>query len=380
MRILHTECSPNFGGKELHIIEEMEWFRQHGHDVRLAAAEGSEIQIAAAGRGLNVVPIKFRGSFSPVVVKHLFAACWNQRVELIVTHDSRDTSNAWPVAKILGLPLIRCQHICKPLKDGFVHKMVWRHAADEIVAISESIRQRLLQQRLATSDKIRVIGGYVDTRVFHPGVSPGDVRARHGIPEDATLIVHIGMIRPDKGQMLLVEAADEILQAHPDCWFMFVGGVIKPQFFDELKKSIRSLRRPERFVFAGFQKDVAPYIAAGDIVCLTSLIEAQSKVIPQAFAMRKVVVAPAVGGIPELIRHRENGLLYARGEPGALAAAMSEALNGSAETLAARGYEFAQTIDIHCIMQQKEALYKSWIYDAALHSSRDVSSRQPQRG
>ncbi|HTX22304.1 MAG TPA: glycosyltransferase family 4 protein [Candidatus Aquilonibacter sp.] len=380
MRILHTECSPNYGGRELHIVEEMEWFRRRGHDVRLAAAEGSEIQITAAGRGLDVIPTRFRGSFNPGVIRRLFAACRNHRTQLIVTHDSRDTSNAWLVAKVLGLPLIRYQQICQPLKDGFVHKMMWRHAADGIVVVSESIRRRLLNQRLVAADKIRVMGGYVDTDVFHPGVSPGDIRARHGIPENATLIVHVGMIRPDKGQQVLVKAVDKILQTRSDCWFMFVGGATKPQFLDELQNCVRGIRHPERIVLAGFQKNVAPYMAAGDIVCLTSLIEAQPRIIPEAFAMRKVVVAPDVGGIPELIRHGENGLLYECGKSGALAAAMSRALNGGAETLAARGYELAQTMDIHRIMRQTEAFYESWIYDAALHSGRDVSSRQPQRG
>ncbi|HUB87979.1 MAG TPA: glycosyltransferase family 4 protein [Verrucomicrobiae bacterium] len=379
MRILYTECSPNFGGKELRILEEMEWFQRRGHDVRLAAANGSAIQAAAAERGLKVVPVKFRGSFNPSVIPRLLAACWNHGTQLIVTHDSRDTTNAWPSAKILGLPLIRYQMICKPLKGGFVHKMVWRHTADDIVAVSESIRRRLINHRLAAHDDVRVVGEYVDTEIFHPQVPPGDVRARYGIPEDGKLIVHIGMIRPDKGQHLLVSAADKILETHPDCWFMFVGGPIRTQFLDDLEKCIHDIRRPERIIVAGFQKEVAPYIAAGNIVCLTSLLEAQSKVIPQAFAMRKLVVAPDTGGIPELIQHRRNGLLYAGGDPEALVAAVNEALADKSEILAARGYELAQAMDINRIMTQTEKLYETWIYDTALDSRGDVSPRQPPR-
>ena len=48
MRILHTESSRNFGGQELRVIEEMEWFRKLGHQVWLAAAPAPPLADVAA--------------------------------------------------------------------------------------------------------------------------------------------------------------------------------------------------------------------------------------------------------------------------------------------------------------------------------------------
>ena len=48
-------------------------------------------------------------------------------------------------------------------------------------------------------------------------------------------------------------------------------------------------------------------IAALDFVVVPSLREAQTIVIPQAFAAGKPVIASLVGGIPELVRHEQNG-------------------------------------------------------------------------
>ena len=70
--------------------------------------------------------------------------------------------------------------------------------------------------------------------------------------------------------------------------------------------AISRSKHPERIILAGFQNDLAPCLAATDIVCLTSQIEAQSKIIPQAFAMRKLVVASNVGGIPELVHKTKS--------------------------------------------------------------------------
>ena len=78
MRILHTESSRNFGGQELRVLEEMEWFQKRGHEVWLAAATGSGIEQAARGRGIHHVPILFRGSINVVVIARLIWFCLMQ--------------------------------------------------------------------------------------------------------------------------------------------------------------------------------------------------------------------------------------------------------------------------------------------------------------
>lgn len=359
MRILHTESSRNIGGQELRVVEEMEWFQKNGHDVLLAAAPDSGIQQAAAERGLKVAPINFRGSFNPLVVLSLLAACRRHHAQLIVTHSSRDTFAAWPVATLLRIPLVRYQHICKPLKTGFWQRLAWRHAQRCIVAVSESIRRRLLEQKLAIASSIHVIGEFVDLKTFHPSVSPSDVRARQGIPADATLITHIGMIRPDKGQRILVQSADHILTKHPNCWFLFAGSPTEPRFLNDLMQHVHASVSPSRMVFAGFQNDVAAVIAASNFICLTSLFEAQSKVIPQAFAMRKLVIAPNTGGICELVHHGENGLLYESGNVVALVEAIDSALRCDRLQLIDRAFEVACQLDICAIMRCTEKLYAS---------------------
>jgi glycosyltransferase involved in cell wall biosynthesis len=358
LRILFTESSPNFGGQELRIVQDMQWLQARGHKVWLAAAVGSGIEKTAARLGLNIVPIQFRGSINPRALLRLAAACRRLQVRLIVASNSRDVFTAWLASRMLNIPLVRFQHVCKPLKSDVFHKLSWRLFPQRIVAGSESIRQRLIEQGLAAPERIEVIGSYVDRAVFHPGVAPGSVRARHGIPEAAPLIMQIGMIRPDKGQAVLVRAVDEILEKQADCWFMFVGSACQPAADHDLRQVVQSIRHPERIVFAGFQRDVAPYIAASDIICLTSLIEAQSKVIPEAFAMRKLVVASNTGGIAELVRHGENGFLYQTGSPHALANAVAEAFHADREKIVSNAFQFAQRLDISRVLQREEDLYR----------------------
>jgi len=356
MRILHTESSVNFGGQELRVIEEMEWFRKLGHQVWLAAAPDSGIDRTAQRRGIDCLPIPFRGSINVVVIARLIAFCVKNRVELIVSRSSRDMFNTAIVSLLTRIPMIRYRHIGTRLKDNFIYRLAWR-APRRIVATSEDIKHRLLQHQLTTPEKIEILGEYVDFAAFHPDISPTGVRAAYGIPENVPLIGQFGMIRPDKGQKYLALAVDEILEKHPDCWFMFVGSATEERFMDELTTAIRTSRHPERIVLTGFQNDLAPYLAAADIVCLTSVTEGQSKIVPQAFAMRKLVVASNTGGIPELVRHGINGFLYKKGDPKALAQTIHKALSSDPSEMKAAAYETAQSLELDPLMERTEQLY-----------------------
>jgi glycosyltransferase involved in cell wall biosynthesis len=358
MRILHTESSRNFGGQELRVIEEMEWFRKLGHQVWLAAAPDSGIDQVAQRHGIRCLPIPFRGSINLVVIARLIGFCLKNRVELIVSRSSRDMFNTAIVSLLTRIPMIRYRHIGTSLKDSFIYRLAWR-APRRIVATSEDIKHRLLHHQLVPPEKIEILGEYVNFTLFHPEISSTGVRAAHGIPEDATLIGQFGMIRPDKGQKYLALAVDEILEKHPNCWFMFVGSATEERFMDELTAAIRTSRHPERIVLTGFQNDLAPYLAAADIVCLTSRTEGQSKIIPQAFAMRKLVVASKTGGIPELVRHGINGILYKKGDPKALAHAIHEALSRDTAPMKAAAFKTAQSLEIAPLMQRTEQLYAS---------------------
>lgn len=147
----------------------------------------------------------------------------------------------------------------------------------------------------------------------------------------------------------------------PNAGFCLSAAKLTPGYWASLLAGIQRTSRPERFVFAGYQSDTAPYIAASDVVCLASVIEAQSKIIPQAFAMNKLVVAPNVGGIPELVRNRENGLLYEREKPAALAEALAAAFTCDREMILACARAAAERLDIQAVMEQTEKLYTSLV-------------------
>lgn len=317
MKVAHTESSINLGGQELRILDHIRWAQNHGHEFQLLAREDSAIYREAAKQGLPRHPIPFRGSLNPKAVLALLHFVLRNKIDVIDCHSSRDASTAMP-ARLFGVPVVRSQHIGNRLRDDLAHRLTWRCGATRVIAVSKSIADQIVSQGLKPREKISVVGEGIDFERFNPGVDGRAARSSFNVPLSARVASVIGMIRPDKGQRHLVRAVDAIVERVPDAYFFIVGSPTRPEFLIDLKEEIKRVKHKDRIVLAGFRNDVERFIAASDAIVLTSEIEGMPQVIPQAFAMKRPVIASNVGGVPELVRHGETGFLYPFGDVGNL--------------------------------------------------------------
>lgn len=126
--------------------------------------------------------------------------------------------------------------------------------------------------------------------------------------------------RPVKRVDLFLKAAHLVLQNHPDCRFLIIGdGRLRTQ----LETKARTMGINHSVVFGGARPNAMAYIKQFDIGVLTSDSEGFPNAILEYMAAGKPVVATNVGGNPELITHRENGLLVPVNDHKALAAAIN---------------------------------------------------------
>ena len=162
---------------------------------------------------------------------------------------------------------------------------------------------------------------------------------RTGVPEQEE-ILFFGRIEPYKGLNILLEAARPLLDENPD-WKLQIagGGDVTP--YREL------LDHPQICLTNRFLSDeeVADFMERAAIVALPYLSASQSGVIPTAFAFGKPVVATAVGGIPDMVRDRETGLLIPPDDVNALRDALRQLMTDPElrGTLGEAGQEFASS-------------------------------------
>lgn len=165
----------------------------------------------------------------------------------------------------------------------------------------------------------------VDAEKFSPSADGARIRSQLNIPKDATVIGLHARMTPSKGQDRLVEAlAISDVQAH----LLLCGGPTEGPFYDALVARTAALGLQDRVHFAGFQKDLAPYYAACDIVTnLRSDPEAFGLTVIEAMACGKPVLAHALGGPSETIIDGKTGWLIEDYKPHTIAEGLHRALS-----------------------------------------------------
>ena len=174
----------------------------------------------------------------------------------------------------------------------------------------------------------------MDLRKVRSARTRDHVRRELGIGPGTLLIGTVGRLSPVKGHGQFLRAAKLILERE-DARFLIVGdGPLR----GELAISARQLGIDHACAFVGSRSDVYDLVAAMDIFVLPSLDEGIPMALLEAMALRVPVVATAVGGVPEVVAHRETGLLVeSRDEPGLAAACLELARDpNGARKLAAR--------------------------------------------
>jgi len=222
---------------------------------------------------------------------------------------------------------------------------VFKHGCSQIVADASVIKRQLVEQHGVDPAKIEVIGSAVDLEKFKPARDRTKFRREIGVADNIPLIGNVGMIRPDKGQLELVKSALLVLEKRPDARFVIVGqgtGILKRGI--NVRNAIDRAGLAEKIIMAGYRWDTPDVYAACDVIVIASLrTEASPIVLREAFASGRPVIATKVGDIPEIVRHRENGLLIEPGNTRALASAILEFISDPelAGRCAANGFRYA---------------------------------------
>jgi glycosyltransferase involved in cell wall biosynthesis len=154
------------------------------------------------------------------------------------------------------------------------------------------------------------------------------VRRELGIPPEAPLVGIVGHIQPWKGQVLAVEAVARARRAHPELRCLVVGGVHRrgAAYAARLQARIAAPDLDGHVVLAGARRDVLACMEAMDVVLHTSDREPFGRVLIEAMAAARPVIAPREGGPLVIVAEGETGLLVPPRDPDALAAAIVELL------------------------------------------------------
>jgi len=356
VNILYVESSRSWGGQEYRTCLEIDWLNAHGHQAWLVCNPGSQVHSKASELGTRLVTMPLRRRIDPLCSWRLWRFCRQNQVDLLKAYSSKDHWICLPLY-LCGIPLSRARCITDPIGSKG-RAFVFKHGCSQIVADASVIKRHLVEEHGVDPAKIEVIGSAVDLEKFKPPRNRAKFRREIGLGDNTPLIGNVGMIRPDKGQLVLVEAAPLVLQKRPDVRFVIVGqgtGILKRGI--NVRNAIDQAGLADRIIMAGYRWDTPNVYAACDMIVIASLrTEASPIVLREAFASGRPVIATKVGDIPEILRDRENGLLIEPGDTQALANAIMDFIThpNLAARCAANGLRYAtEHFSFNTMMEKK---------------------------
>ncbi|MBU2622285.1 MAG: glycosyltransferase family 4 protein, partial [Proteobacteria bacterium] len=249
------------------------------------------------------------------------------------------------------------------LKTSFyiILEKVTAFITEKIIALTEQEKNDHLHLRIASGDKFSVVhSGIKLDRFLNLSVDPAALRRKLGISEGDLVVGTTGRLTPVKGHRHLIEAAANIVNARPNTTFVFLGD---GELSDELKNMASKLGMKEKVKFLGWRPDVAEAMSIFGLFVLPSLNEGMGRVLVEAMALGKPIVASDVGGVLDLVVHGENGYLVPPGDVEELVNSINIFLSDpiKRKKMGNRGKIVAADYSADAMVQKIDRLYRTML-------------------
>jgi glycosyltransferase involved in cell wall biosynthesis len=182
-------------------------------------------------------------------------------------------------------------------------------AADAVVAVSAALAAAM-RDLGAPPDRLHVVPNGIDRDVFHYGDAAA-ARAKLGVFADERMLLSVGNLNELKGHALVVEAVARLRARGIRTRYHIIG---EGEERSRLEARIATLGLEDYVTLEGTvpNERLRPWYQAASLFVLGSSREGWPNVLNEALACGTPVVATKVGGVPEIVRHGDNGLLMER--------------------------------------------------------------------
>ena len=313
---------------------------EHGVEQMLVARKGQPLSDT-----LNDVP-RLRTMTTvanPFLAWYALPGC-----DLLHAHEAKAAHACYMRHALSAIPYVITRRVVNaPKPNGFTRRVYGR--AQQVVAVSGAIASVM-------EDYSGVHTPVIPDALGNLPVVQKNVEALAARFGGKFLIGHIGELdNKHKGQIYLIRAAREMQKTHPSIQFILLG-----RGKDEawLRTEAKGL---ENVSFEGYVHNVGDFLSVFDMFVFPSLHEGLGSTLLDAMHFGLSVVASRIDGIPELVRHGENGLLVPPADPSALIESI-DALYSDGARRAAMGEKaraFAENYTPEIMAQRYLKLYDS---------------------
>jgi glycosyltransferase involved in cell wall biosynthesis len=322
LHIVHTESSGGWGGQDMRVLAESVGLIERGHRVSIVTAGRHRLHQEALKRGVPTVDLPLhKKRFKDFWALRRWLAANAGDIDIINTHSSTDAWLTAAVGVTLGTmpPVIRTRHVSSPVSRRATTRWLYRRAICHLVTTGEALRQSLHRDNGIPLAHMTSVPTGTDLRRFTPG-GRAQARRLHGLAGGPWIGI-LAMMSHFKGHRDLFAAFKTLRQSQPELRLLVIGDGPNRQAFEA---EVRAQGLAEAVRFVGYVADPETWLPALDVFVHPSTgDEGVPQSVLQAMACSLPVITTAVGGLPDAARHEETALVVPKGDPAAIAAAVT---------------------------------------------------------
>jgi glycosyltransferase involved in cell wall biosynthesis len=329
IRVLYVVENTSFGGGERGFGQLSTSIDKSRFLPHIVAHPGGQLEDLALNHGLVFFPLNMRRKANLNTISKISKIIDRHRINIVHSMGSRaDFFARMAVRNCLSAKVIcTIAMLIEGYDVGPLRKAIYKYAdcyssrfVSRYITVSKALKQWLVKERKISEKKISVIYNGVELDRYNPERFHGNgLRQSLNLKDDTVIVGSIGRMVYQKGFKYLIEAANILHRKNVNVHFVFVG---KGPEEKSLKKMVESYRLSPICTFTGERFDIPQLLSDFDIFAFPSVQEGLPRVVIEAMAMRKPIVATDIEGVREELEHNLSGLIVPPGKADAFAEAL----------------------------------------------------------
>ncbi|MBS5854215.1 MAG: glycosyltransferase family 4 protein [Clostridium sp.] len=254
--------------------------------------------------------------------------------DVIHAHDWLVAYAAKTLKDSFKTPIIATIHATEAGRNSGIHDEVQRYINDtewmltyestEVIVNSNYMKSELQRLFGLPYEKINVVPNGVNLNLYN-GVEKDYNFRRQYAADNEKIILYVGRLVYEKGIQNLIAAMPKVLNGYHDSKLIIAG---KGGMIDELRDEVRRLNIENKVYFTGYLNlnQVTKMYKCADVAVFPSTYEPFGVVALEGMLSGTPVVVSDVGGLNEIVQHRENGMKSYAGNPNSIADSILELL------------------------------------------------------
>lgn len=302
-----------------------------------------------------------RSKFDPITLPAMLRVIDQKKIDILHLHGYGATTFGRLAGALRGIPTILHEHANLTSTPWFqkVADRVLEPWTDIALAVSRSTADFVIHARLIPESKVKVVYLGVPLEEFSRLRSPEEIRVARrelGVADDEFAAGTVTRLHESKGNSFLIDAAAKVVMERPKVRFYLVG---EGPLLGDLQAQASALGLGDRFVFAGFRRDVAGTLSAFDLSIFPSLWEGTPITAFEALAMGKPIIATDADGLLDILTDGRDAAIVPKRNVEALANKIVWAIDHPEERARMSGHarETGRQFSIDAFVRKMQRLY-----------------------